>query len=143
MLPKVFNHANLPGWFLNRRNSDIMNDFFGFGDSFNMPAVNISEHDDNYRIELAAPGMNKKDFKVNVENDLLTISFERKAENEEKKENYLRREFGYQSFERSFSLGENVDVDKIKAEHKNGILSIEVPKKEEAKAKPPKQISIA
>ena len=85
----------------------------------------------NYKLELAVPGMKKKDFKVNLDNDQLTISAERSEENEEKEKNYTRREFRSASFRRSFTLPENaVDEDKIEAKYEDGVLHINIPKKE-------------
>jgi len=107
------------------------------------PAVNIIEGKDDYRIEVAAPGLNKEDFKINLENNELTISANKETKKEEKEETYTRREFGYSSFCRTFTLPETVYGDKIKAEHKDGILLIYVPKKEEAKPKPAREIAIA
>ena len=98
-----------------------------------VPAVNIKEDNDKFALELAAPGMKKNDFHINVEKDVLTISSERKEEKEEKKDNYARREFYYNSFSRSFNLPDTIDVDNIKADYKNGILNITLPKKEETK----------
>jgi len=106
------------------------------------PAVNIVEENDNYRIEIAAPGLEKEDFKIDLHNDLLTISSEKKQENEEKNENYMRKEFNYRCFKRSFILPDLTDADKIEASHKNGILLVTIPKKEEAKVKAPRQIKI-
>ncbi len=118
------------------------NDGLIFKTGRSIPAVNIKENDKNFEVEVAAPGMNKKDFKVEVENNVLTISAETKEEKEEKKENYSRKEFSYESFERSFTLPQDiVDADKIKAKYDNGILKIEIPKKEE-KAKLSKVINI-
>ncbi len=107
------------------------------------PAVNIVEGKDEYRIEVAAPGLEKKDFKINLENDLLTISANKEESKEEKDEQYTRREFSYNSFSRTFTLPDFVEGDKISAEHKKGILSIHVPKREEAKIKPAMEIAIA
>jgi HSP20 family protein len=109
-----------------------------------LPAVNIKEGKDDFQIEVAAPGMEKKDFKIDLENDQLTISSERKNEKEEKDDSYTRREFSYQSFSRTFTLPEHlVDGEKISAKYADGILRIIVPKKEEAKPKPPRTIKIA
>ena len=108
-----------------------------------VPAVNITESETDYKIEVAAPGLSKDDFKINVENDVLTISSEKKEEKEEKKENVLRKEFGYCSFKRSFDLNDAVNADKITASHKDGILSITLPKKEEEKKKLTKEIKIS
>jgi len=107
------------------------------------PAVNIIEGKDEFRIEVAAPGLHKEDFKINLENDQLTISANKEVKKEENEETYTRREFSYSSFSRSFTLPDTVDGDKIKASHQNGILTIHVPKKEEAKPKPAREIAIA
>jgi len=98
-----------------------------------IPAVNIKEDKDKFILELAAPGMKKNDFHINVEKDVLTISSESKEEKEEKKENFARREFFYSTFKRSFNLPDTIDVENIKADYKNGILNIILPKKEETK----------
>ncbi len=109
-----------------------------------MPAVNVKENDQAFTIEVAAPSLKKDDFKVNYENGRLSISSEKKTENEEKEgDKYTRREFSYQSFQRSFTVAENtVDADKIGAAYENGILRITLPKREEVKPKPAKQIKI-
>jgi HSP20 family protein len=104
-----------------------------------LPAVNVSETNDEFRIEVAAPGMKRSDFKVELDNNVLTISSEREDRSEEKDEhgNYTRKEFSYQSFQRSFSLPENkVLGEKITARYLDGILHITVPKSEVAKVKP-------
>jgi HSP20 family protein len=108
-----------------------------------LPSVNVVENKDQFRIELAAPGLTREDFKVNVHEDVLTISSEKKTEDGEEKENYTRREFGYASFKRSFNLPETVDSDNIAATYNEGILNVTLPKKEEAKPKEPKMIEVA
>ncbi|WP_066630478.1 Hsp20/alpha crystallin family protein [Labilibacter marinus] len=110
-----------------------------------VPAVNVNENDDEFHIEVAAPGMEKKDFNVSYENGMLTISSEHKNEKEDKKWGKVsRKEFSYQSFRRSFSVAENtVNTDKISANYKNGILHISLPKREEVKPKPAKMIPIS
>lgn len=110
-----------------------------------VPAVNIKENDNEFEIDVAAPGLKKEDFKLNLDNNVLTISSEKEIRNEEKDEkgNYTRQEFGYQSFSRSFTLPEMVDADKIKANYKDGILKINVPKREEAKKRSPRNIDIS
>lgn len=115
------------------------------GTNSTLPAVNIREDDNEFHLEVAAPGMKKDDFKVNYDNGRLTISSEHKSEEEKKEgENVMRREFNYQSFQRSFSVAENaVDAEKIKASYKNGILYISMPKREEVKPKPAKEIRIS
>jgi HSP20 family protein len=109
-----------------------------------LPRVNVRDSKDDYHIEVAAPGMQKEDFKVELENDLLVISSEREDTQEEKQNDYTRKEFSYQSFQRSFTLPARlVDGDNIKAQYRDGILHITVPKKEEAKSKPAKVIKIS
>ena len=109
----------------------------------NVPAINILDNENEFIIEFAAPGMKKSDFIIDVENDILTITAEERTEDETKGTNYTRREFFYNAFERSFTLPETVDSDKIKANYTDGVLGISIPKKEEAKPKPPKKIQIA
>jgi len=107
------------------------------------PAVNIKEHDDAYSIELAAPGLNKEDFKLEVENDFLTISFKKDEEKKEEKGKFTRREFHYTSFKRSFNLPEGtVNTDEIGAKYENGILLLTIPKLEEAVAKAKRTIEV-
>lgn len=101
----------------------------------NIPAVNIKENSKNFEVELAAPGMNKDDFKIEVEDNTLIISSEKNHEKEVKEdENYTRKEFSYQSFQRSFQLSKDVvDVENIEAKYENGVLHLLIPKKEEVK----------
>lgn len=131
----------------------FMEDFFdenwsgqgnGFDTGTRVPAVNVKEADDNFEIQLTAPGMEKENFKINVENNILSISAETKSGNEEKDENgkYTKREFSFNSFKRSFSLPESDDDEDIKANYENGILKLSIPKKEEARPKPPHRIAI-
>lgn len=108
-----------------------------------IPAVNIKETNDNFTVEVAAPGMKKDDFHVELDNDMLIISSEKKDEMEDKGGDYTRREFSYQSFRRSFTLPNTVEADKIKAKYDDGVLNLVIPKKEEAKKKPARQISIS
>ncbi len=109
-----------------------------------LPAVNVKENKEAFEIEVAAPGMSRGDFKVDLENNLLTITSERKEEKqEEEKGRFTRREFSYQSFRRSFTVPENlVDREKIAARYNDGILCITLPKKEEVKPKPARAIEI-
>ncbi|MDE3183556.1 MAG: Hsp20/alpha crystallin family protein [Bacteroidota bacterium] len=126
-------------------------DFFDWGlsnysdTSTSIPKVNVKETKDNFEVEVAAPGMNKNDFKIQLDGNMLSISSEKSNEREENNEDekYSRREFSYQSFQRSFTLPKDVvDADKIEAKYENGLLHLVIPKKEEAKQKPPKQIQI-
>lgn len=142
---------------LAKRNGNLMPDFFNLSrDLFDwnnsnfsntdtsLPAVNIRESSDSFEVEMAAPGMTKKDFNIELNNNLLTISSEKMDEKERKEgERFTRKEFSYQSFQRSFMLPkEVVDDDKINARYENGLLYLHIPKKEEAKVRPPKQISV-
>jgi HSP20 family protein len=111
-----------------------------------LPAVNIYESNDDYKIEVAAPGMKRNDFKVELDNNILTISSQLETNNEQKDQQgeYTRREFSYESFQRSFALPETkVEGEKISAKYVDGILYITVPKREEAKVKPAKQIAVS
>lgn len=135
-------------------NSNVADNFFGtsifddlFENNFNylnvsVPAVNIAEGNENFRLEIAAPGLEKDDYKIALNNDLLTVSSERKNEKETKNEKFVKKEFSYSNFSRSFVLPDSVNSDLINASYKNGILSIVIPKKTEAVAKEPRQISI-
>lgn len=114
-----------------------------FNSGITLPKVNIRETAEEYFVEMAVPGMKKNDFKIELDNHLLQISNEMKEEKETKEENYTRREFGYSSFKRSFNLPETIDDTKIKAEYIDGVLSVHLPKKEEAKQKPPRTINIS
>jgi len=110
-----------------------------------IPAVNIQESDDNFMVEVAAPGKTRNDFNIELDNDILTISSEEKKENEttEKNGRYTRKEFSYSNFKRAFSLPETVDNEKIAASYENGVLVINLPKKEEAKVQAKRMIEIS
>jgi HSP20 family protein len=118
------------------------NDIFEsvFNDSFfsdrmisRVPAVNICETTDHYVIEMAAPGLNKDDFKINLDRNLLSVSVEQKKEQTSQDKQYNKREFSYSSFVRSFALPDSADDANIEAEYLNGMLNIRVAKKDEAK----------
>jgi HSP20 family protein len=115
------------------------------GNNQTLPAVNVKENENEYLIDVAAPGLKKNDFKINYENGRLTISSEKKEERQGKKSDKMTRcEFSYQSFQRSFSVPENiVDAEKITAKYDEGILHVALPKREEVKPKPPKEIKIS
>lgn len=132
LFDRFFNN-DFEGW--NRNNFSMTNT--------TLPTLNIKETKDSFLVEVAAPGFEKPDFKIELNNDLLTISSEKKVNNELKDgERITKQEFSYQSFSRSFTLPEHVDEEKISAKYENGILSIDIPKKEEAKPKSPKLIDI-
>ena len=134
LFPTLFNE------FFNRDIFDLANT--SFSDS-TLPAVNIKETKDDFIVEVAAPGMNKDDFKIELDNSLLVISSEKEEKNEEVQEGeFTRKEFSYRSFRRTFTLPETIQEDKIKANYKDGVLKITLPKKEEAKEKPKKMIKI-
>ena len=105
------------------------------------PAVNIKDRDKDYLIEVAAPGMKKEDFNIDMEEGRLTISCQKEEEKKEDKENFRRREYNYSSFSRSFNLPENVKPEDIKAQYQDGILSLTVPKVQQ-QDKPKKRIKI-
>lgn len=114
------------------------NEIFGNGGSLiprslTVPAVNITDEKDEYKVSLAAPGLKKDDFKIDVEGNLLTISCEKEEKKEEKEKRHTRREYNYTSFSRSFTLPEDVKQDKIEAHYTDGVLQLSLPKKEEAK----------
>ncbi|MFW6351725.1 MAG: Hsp20/alpha crystallin family protein [Bacteroidota bacterium] len=136
--------------------SSFFNDFFRndlmdwglsnfAGTDSTLPAVNVSEDDKAYNIEVAAPGMNRDDFKVDYDNGRLTISSEKQEENKDEKDGKVtRREFNYQSFQRVFNVSENeVKADDISAKYMDGILKVNIPKKEEARKKKAKTIKIS
>ena len=144
-------NGNLFSSFPSVFNDDFLTrDLFNWGLSNNsmtgttIPAVNIKETAESFEVEMAAPGMTKDDFKIELEGNVLTISSEKNLENEvDDGEKYSRKEFSYQSFQRTFTLSkEVVDEEKIEAKYQNGVLHLTIPKKEEAKKKPPRMIQI-
>ena len=132
----------VPSYFNGLLNDNWLSDF-GFDNSKYTPAVNVIENDDDFRIEVAAPGLSKDDFHINVENKVLTISSEKENKVDESEGKYVRKEFSYTKFTRSFSLPDSVAQEKIKANYSEGILSIDIPKREEAKVKPAREIKIS
>ncbi|MFP4091189.1 MAG: Hsp20/alpha crystallin family protein [Cyclobacteriaceae bacterium] len=114
--------------------------------NYTLPAVNVKETEEGFELELAVPGMKKEDFKVELDQDMITISAEKEHKTEEKNKEgrYSRREFQYHSFRRSFRLPKHqINGDKVEARYENGILYLNIPKREEAKVKPARQIEIA
>jgi HSP20 family protein len=108
-----------------------------------MPAVNIREDEKRFTLDLAVPGIEKKDLKIEINEDVITISSEQKVEKEDNRDDFKRREFSYTAFCRSFYLPENVNKEKIEANYKDGILSVVLPKDEEEKAKLSRQVRIS
>lgn len=144
MLPMLRkNRASFPSMIDEFLGRDLLDSVLANETGISTPAVNVVETGDEFRIEVAAPGLDKKDFNIDLDGRMLTISSEKEIKNEEKDARYMRREFSYSRFSRSFSLPELVDVEKIKANHKDGVLNITIPKMEQAKQKPPKQIAIS
>jgi HSP20 family protein len=109
----------------------------------NLPAVNVIENGKEFSLEFAAPGFKKEDFTVNVEDNVLMVSAEKEKESNSENDRFTRREFSYSSFSRSFTLPRTVNSENIDAKYTNGILKLTIPKKEEAKVKPAKQIKVA
>ena len=143
MLPVFDRRGSLPRVVDDFFGKDMLSNFFdNYQTGICIPAVNIIEGKEDFRIEVAAPGLDKKDFSIDVKNNVLFISSEKQQQDESKDEKIMRREFSYSSFSRSFSLPNTVDTDRITANHKDGVLNILIPKKEEAREKPARQIKI-
>jgi len=138
MFPTVRRKTMLPNFNNGFFGDDLFTRFFENQVNTTMPAVNIKEGKDEFAIEVAAPGFDKKDFKIDLNNNVLEISSEKEV-----KEKMMRCEFQYASFKRYFTLPDTVESDKIKATYKDGILNVVIPKKDEAKVKPVRQISIS
>jgi len=141
MLPllRTNNWPNLVEEFFN---NDVFPRFFDNETKSSLPAVNIIEGKDDYKIELAAPGLHKEDFNLNLDNNVLTVSSQKEEKQESNEDKVMRREFSYYSFSRSFTLPDSVNSEKISATHKDGILQIMIPKKDEVKQKPKRDIKI-
>lgn len=141
------NKANFPTlstWFDDIFENDFSSMFSSnFNDGISLPKVNIKETSDAYEVEMAIPGMKKDDFNINLDEKVLTISSELEESHEEEHETYTRREFGYSSFKRTFTLPDTVEESKIKASYADGILCVTLPKREVAKPKPARTIKIS
>jgi HSP20 family protein len=127
----------------------LLSDFFDddrfsppWSKSSNLPAVNVRETEKAFEVEVAAPGFNKKDFNISVDNGLLTVSAERREETEKEDDNYTRREFGYESFSRAFNLPTNTNDEDISAKYEEGILRLSIAKKNQTESKFKKAIEI-
>lgn len=108
-----------------------------------LPAVNIKETNKEFDIEFAAPGFNKEDFKISIDDHVLSVTAEKKHEKMNEGDKYTRKEFSYNSFSRTFTIPENVIADKLEAKYNDGILKLCIPKKEETKGSPKKEIKVA
>jgi HSP20 family protein len=141
MLPTITKRSFSPFYMPDIFGEELFN-FFPKNTS-SLPAVNIREDEKNYRLDLAVPGIDKKDLKIDMKEDVLTISTESRNESEESKNGFRRKEFSYSAFSRSFYVPENVNRDKIDANYKDGILSISLPKQEEEKTRITRKIEIS
>ena len=112
------------------------------GRTMNVPAVNITEHKNEYQVSLAAPGLKKDDFKIDVNGNMLTISSEKEENKEEKDKRFTRKEYSYSSFSRSFTLPEEINKEKIEAKYEDGVLKLSLPRKVEAKMPSAKHIAV-
>ncbi|MCE7068306.1 Hsp20/alpha crystallin family protein [Dyadobacter sp. CY326] len=139
----VKNHFANPSYVNGFFGKDLFNELANPAFAGSVPAVNVVENKEGFRIEVAAPGLQKSDFKLNLEKNQLTISAQKEQKEENANEKYTRREFKYASFQRTFTLPNSVDGDKIEANYADGVLSIALPKREEAKEKPARTIDIA
>jgi HSP20 family protein len=142
MMPTWANDLFDTSRFFSPRLFDLGTDPFSIDFSSRIPSANINETEKEYKIELAVPGLDKKDFKVAIDNGVLYVSSEREEERLEDEANYTRREYSFNSFRRSFSLPENCIEDKIKAKYENGILNLILPKKELTIMKPASEIPV-
>ena len=144
MLPAIIKRRKYyPTWNDHFFGNDLFSRIFSDGADYSVPAVNIRETDKNFEIEMAVPGLSKDNLKIKLENDVLTIHSERQHENEGNGDGYMRREFAYHTFSRSFELPEMVNTEKIKATHADGVLKIDLPKMEEETVKKSKTIKIS
>lgn len=144
MLPLIRSNKNVPSILDEFFGRNLWNDVFEKPEWSTSPSVNVYENKNDFEIEVAAPGLDKKDFHIDLKDNVLTISSEKKEEKEEKDGNKIVMcEFNYTSFSRSFRVPEGVDANKIKASHKNGILKITLPKRDEYKVNAPRAIEIS
>lgn len=138
---------------INERMPLVFDDFFKpwnewfdnenlWGRTMKIPAVNITEHKDNYLVSLAVPGMKKDDFKIDVDGIMLTISSEKEESKEELDKKFTRKEYNYSSFSRSFTLPEEINKEKIEAKYEDGILKIFLPRTDVAKKITAKHIAV-
>jgi len=143
MLPNLRSRSLLPRYMDDFFNDEFFPVFLRNNAGITVPAVNILETRDDYRIEVAAPGLDKNDFTIEVDENSLIISSVKESRKEDENETYTRKEFSYSSFRRSFTLPEGVNKDKIKASHKDGVLTINIPREESDRGKFKKMIKIS
>lgn len=134
-MPSLFNDFFKPWneWF---DNGNLL------GRAMNIPAVNITEEKDEYKVSLAVPGMKKDDFKIDVDGNLLTVSSEKEESKEEKDKKFTRKEYNYSSFSRTFTLPDEINKEKIEAKYEDGVLRISLPYAEKARKAAAKQIAV-
>lgn len=142
MLARI-NRRFVPAYWDDYFNNEFYNNLMPESNRSTRPAVNVVEDEHEYRIELAVPGISRKEIKIDLEEDVLTVSSEQKESKDDKKHNFVRREFGCYSFSRRFQLPDTVDQEKIRASHDSGVLTVMLPKKDEVVQKAPKQIEIS
>lgn len=141
MIAKI-NRSYVPAYLDDIFSDQSFNSYFGTR-SVSTPAVNVLEDNSEFRIDVASSGLSKKDFNIDLNDNLISISVEKEIKKDESENKYMRREFNYNSFKRSFQLPDSVDQEKISASHSEGILSVHLPKKEEEIKKGPKTIDIS
>ena|SRR5690554_4857222 len=138
LFPEFLNPASLLGRDFFNLDSDLIPSRLGI----NLPTANVSESPKEYKLELAAPGLQRKDFNIEIENNTLTISAEQEEEKKEEDGEYSRKEYSFNSFSRSFALPENVKEDGIEAKYVDGILKVTIPKQKETPIKPVHKIDV-
>jgi HSP20 family protein len=143
LLPKLASDLFDTGKLFTPRMWDFDSDLLDAGFARSIPSVNIIENNVDFKIDVAAPGLDKKDFKISVENNTLSVSAEKSKETKTEKDNFTRKEFSYTNFTRSFRLPENCVPDKIEAKYENGILRLSLPKKEVTVTKAPREIKVS
>ena len=141
MLPRIVRSSYRPFYMPNLFDDDFLPSLSSRSSS--MPAVNIREDDKHYILDLAVPGMDKKDLKIDISEDVLTISSESKSETSVERDEFKKKEFNYSSFCRSFYIPDNVKRENIEAGYKDGILTVSLPKMEEEKKNISRQIAIS
>ena len=142
-IPSLLSNFLRPASLLDREFFDIASDMFPTRLGINVPTANITETPKEFKLELAAPGLERKDFNVEVNNHTLTISAEKKEEKKEEKEGYSRREYSFNSFCRTFELPDNIKEGNIDAKYENGVLKVVVPKMKETPVKPTHKIAVS
>lgn len=145
MLTKTSNGSKFPtlsAWMDDWLNDDLESFVRPSMKKWNLPRVNIQDGENHFLLNLAAPGLSKKDFKIDVEEDRLTVSCELSSDTETTEGDFVRKEFNYESFSRTFALPDSVDQKGIQATYNDGILKVKLPKRPEAVKQPPRQIAI-